>query len=599
MPRAFFPIASLLVFGLSLGAGALACSSGAPSSNASPGPEPGVQSVGDAGPSPGADAAPEPPPPCDGKSGTFRDQAFSSGGEARHYYLHVPASYDCRKKSALLVDFHGTGFGSATDTVEESWALAEMVSVAEAESFVVVRPRSRGRATNGGIVYQWDINAGDVPKNQAFVRELVADLKKHYNLDPARTYASGFSNGPNMALSFIADDPPLFRGYGAIAGGLHQPLRRAASFDANAPRIYAMTGFRDYMMSTQHQLVSSLAKYRYPNDRLFVRETDTGHEIYDWHYAEAWAWMDRGARPNAGSLAPGWTRETLGAADSLLALTRGPDGSIHASGARGAIWRRSQAGSWTRSALLGAGGLDPALTSICYSAEGVGFAAGEGVVARTTDGATWSMLGTVPEFGGGQFGRTYATSVACGGGRVTVGGVWSIATSTDGATWQGASADNGGVTAFMSSVRRSDAGTWLALGYYDYVGRSTDGVTFTAQTPPADVQWLNDAASATGGKWWVVGEKGTIFASTNDGVDFATQASPTKEDLYAVAVAADGTTAIAVGAHGSAILTRNGGASWTSIATGLDAYLGDVLFLDASTALVVGEAGTVLTYRVQ
>jgi poly(3-hydroxybutyrate) depolymerase len=584
------PSASLLLFCVGLGCSS-AVTNGAPLPGGDDGgvlPPPG--SNPDAGIPPG-------PPPCDGKAGTFHDQPFDSNGETRHYYLHVPQTYACEKAWPLLVDFHGTGFGSTTDTVEESWALPEMVSVSDKEGFLVVRPRSRSKAMNGGNVYQWDINAGDVAKNQTFVRGLVAELAKHYHIDPLRTYATGFSNGPNMALSFMADDPALFHGYGAVSGGLHQPLERASDFGTDAPRIYAMTGFRDYMMSTQRELVRSLAKYHYPSDKLFIRETDTGHEIYDWHYAEAWAWMDRGGRPKSGALGAGWTRETFAGTDSLLAIARAPDGTLHVSGSNGAIWKRAPAGGWTRTGQIKVGNVAPALTSVCWSSDGVGYAAGEGVVAKTDDGASWSALAAVPEFGANQFGRTFATSVACGGGRVTVGGVWSAATSTDGASWQAASADSGGATAFLSSVRRSESGTWLTLGYYDYVGRSADGVTFTAAQPPAEIQWLNDAASAPGGKWWIVGEKGTIFASTDDGVNFSTQTSPTKEDLYAVAFASNGATGIAVGAHGAAILTRDGGATWTSIATGLDGFLGDVVFLDATTALVVGEAGIVLTYH--
>ncbi|MGZ3443288.1 MAG: BNR domain-containing protein, partial [Polyangia bacterium] len=67
------------------------------------------------------------------------------------------------------------------------------------------------------------------------------------------------------------------------------------------------------------------------------------------------------------------------------------------------------------------------------------------------------------------------------------------------------------------------------------------------------------------------------------------------EDLYAVAFA-DDHKGLVVGAHGAALLTRDGGASWTDVSTGLDGYLGAATWLDADTALVVGEAGTALTF---
>jgi hypothetical protein len=143
---------------------ALACSSAASTTTTAPAPAPSAEPAADAGtPPPQSDAGVEPPPPCDGKPGTFRDQSLAvSSGETRHSYLHVPSAYTCRSKWPLLVDFHGTGLGGATDTVEESWALSEMVSVADKEGFLVVRPRSRSRAMSGGFVYQWDINPGEV-----------------------------------------------------------------------------------------------------------------------------------------------------------------------------------------------------------------------------------------------------------------------------------------------------------------------------------------------------------------------------------------------------------------------------------------------------
>lgn len=204
------------------------------------------------------------PPPCSGKQGTFHDQQLPIDGETHRYWLHVPSTYDCTKPASLLVDFHGTGFGAADDTVEESWATPDLVAAADDERFIVVRPRSRSKPMNGGNVFQWDINPGDVTRNKAFVSALIDDLRSRYNVDPQRLYASGFSNGPNMALQFLADEPSPFRGYGIIAGGLNVPLQRRAKFDGKAPRIYTMTGHRDYMRSTKERLFDFLEAHAYP-----------------------------------------------------------------------------------------------------------------------------------------------------------------------------------------------------------------------------------------------------------------------------------------------------------------------------------------------
>ena len=63
------------------------------------------------------------------------------------------------------------------------------------------------------------------------------------------------------------------------------------------------------------------------------------------------------------------------------------------------------------------------------------------------------------------------------------------------------------------------------------------------------IQWFNDGAFAPGGKWWIVGEKGTIAANGDDAATFTAQSSPSQEDLYAVAFASDGLRGMAVRAH--------------------------------------------------
>src|SRR6185436_14125879 len=130
-------------------------------------------------------------------------------------------------------------------------------------------------------------------------------------------------------------------------------------------------------------------------------------------------------------------------------------------------------------------------------------------------------------------------------------------------------------------------------GYYGYIGRSEDGLTFTASDAGLAVEWYTAAASH-GTTWVVVGEGGTVLRSTDDGRTFSPVTSPTREDLYAVAFA-DDQIGLAVGAHGAAILTVDGGVSWRDASSGLDEYLGAVVFL-GTTAVVAGEHGTMLGY---
>jgi photosystem II stability/assembly factor-like uncharacterized protein/predicted esterase len=544
----------------------------------------------------GSDADMAKPAPCSGQAGDFHSVAFESGGETRYYFLHVPTSYQCDTAWSLLVDFHGTGAGEPTDPVEESWAFDEMIEAADSEHFIVVRPRSRYAELQGTNIFQWDINEGDPQKNLRFATELIADLKARYHIDDQRVYASGFSNGPSQALQFLAVDPPLVHGYMVVNGGLNAPLTRSGALAANAGRVYVTVGFRDYMWSTTRTLFSFLDKYGHPADQRWQRQSNTGHELYGWHYHEAFAWLDRGQRPAAGALTAGWTRDpAFTGSENLITLAHDPAGRLHVAG-EGAIYRRDASGAWTRTAQLPAAAIPKHVNGLCFFDDGGGIAVGEGAIWTSTDGASWKAGTPVPEFGMQGFGASYLNGVACDGTHAVAAGVWAAASSVDeGSMWSEAAVPTGGGAGFVTTVRRAAHGTFVAAGYYDYLGRSTDGVHFTAVTPPVEIQWYNDVAPAGGDTWFAVGEKGTIVTSSDDGVTWTAQPAPTTEDLYAVAFA-DASRGMAVGAHGTALVTTDGGAHWTSANTGLDGYLGALTWLDGQTALVVGEAGTVLQY---
>jgi photosystem II stability/assembly factor-like uncharacterized protein len=120
---------------------------------------------------------------------------------------------------------------------------------------------------------------------------------------------------------------------------------------------------------------------------------------------------------------------------------------------------------------------------------------------------------------------------------------------------------------------------------------------------------MNDVAAAPNGRWWIAGEAGAIARSIDDGFTWTRQETPLAEDLYAIDFY-DESVGLAVGLHGAALYTEDGGTtwidvslytedggtSWIDVSIGLDRFLGDVRWVDASTAIAVGEAGTVLHF---
>lgn len=549
-----------------------------------------------------------PRPGCAIGKGDHHDQPLVVDGDTRHYFLHVPASYESGRSTALLVDFHGTFVGAEKDLPEEGWVLPGAVAASEAHQFILVRPRSRyADLDDHGQLYQWDVNRGDLTRNAAFTHALVEHLKKCYTIDPARIYAFGFSSGTNMAAQFFADSPPVFAGYAQVGGGVWSTVMPTPFSSTNMPRIYNATAFRDYMVQSMPAMLTMLQHTMgFSPDRLWWRRGNTGHELYDWHYDELFPWLDRGAKPADGTLASGWSVDGARPfVDSLLKLARNRAGDLIAATASGDLWkRRSRDGSWTRVAVGSrTDGHADVLTDVCFFPSGAGVAIGGGTLLLTRDsGDTWTRGPKVPQFGGSanDFGYSYLTGAGCGGpSQVTGGGYWTAATSRDGgATWSEASMKAYGTLSQVAAVQAGPGGTWMAAGYYNYVGRSRDGKTFTQVKLPTEIQWYNGIAAAPGGRFFIVGEAGTVIASTDDGKTFAAQRSPVQSDLYAVSFAS-ATVGMAVGAHGAAILTMDGGATWRDVSTGLASYLGSVVWLDDTTVLVGGEGGTVLRYTLR
>jgi poly(3-hydroxybutyrate) depolymerase len=178
----------------------------------------------------------------------------------RYYMLYVPSSHRCDGPALpLLIDFHGTWAGSASDNGEEFYALPGLIAESEALGFIVARPRSLYSDEGGEDVYRWDENPGDYGRNADFAHALVDHREGLYHIDASRVYASGFSSGTGMTAQFFADDPQVFHGYAFVGGGFWATEPPASYNLAAAPRMYGVSGYRDYLFEEQQVLTAALA----------------------------------------------------------------------------------------------------------------------------------------------------------------------------------------------------------------------------------------------------------------------------------------------------------------------------------------------------
>lgn len=527
--------------------------------------------------SPADDVPPphDPDPRCASPTGTQHEQTFVDGGESRVYLLHVPASYTCAAPAAVLVDLHGA-YGA--DRPEEAYSLEAAIAESERAGFILLRPRSRSSMSNGVTWYRWDENPGDVQRNQELIAGLLSELAQRYAIDDTRVYAIGYSSGANMAAQLI--DDPSFAGIALVGGAAWSPLALPA-LDATSPRVYFSTGARDYHRAFAEATEAQLRAAGLPDERILVRDQDTGHALRPWHFTEAIAFFERGERP-ARMTSPAWTIRPAPTEASLLEVATTATGPI-AGDSAGRLWSLG-----TTPALVfeapAVPGRSPAIGGLCVRGGAGVLSAGPTGAVLGPQGWTTVRPGVSPSFGISAF----LTADCTTDGELHLAGWGGTRSADGGATWSPLDDGPGEIL----GVRRSPTGTTIAAGQ-TYVARATAGTgwSYVVAADAFDV-FYNAVALPAPGVAIVAGVDGQVLRSTDDGRTFTPAVTPGHADLYAVTFrdASRG----AIGGHaGTVWWTADGGATWQDISLGGDQMIAGVTFLDDQHLLVVGERGLV------
>lgn len=141
-------------------------------------------------------------------------------GQARKVVVHVPQSYQAGSPMPLVLAFHGGGGHAEFMADDDRYGL---VGKAESAGFVVAFPNGYSKLP-GGRFATWNAGGccGDARDRQVddvgFVRALVAQLKTQLNVDSARIFATGMSNGGMMAHRLACEAADVFRAVASVAG---------------------------------------------------------------------------------------------------------------------------------------------------------------------------------------------------------------------------------------------------------------------------------------------------------------------------------------------------------------------------------------------
>ncbi len=115
-----------------------------------------------------------------------------SSGEKREYLLHVPRSYDRTRPTPLVISLHGAGGWPVQQRDLSGWN-----RLADEKGFLVVYPSG----LEGAGPRVWHVGPDlRLSRDVRFVSELIDRLEAAYNIDRARIYANGLSNGGGMSF---------------------------------------------------------------------------------------------------------------------------------------------------------------------------------------------------------------------------------------------------------------------------------------------------------------------------------------------------------------------------------------------------------------
>lgn len=139
----------------------------------------------------------------------------------RRYWVQVPPDYAPADPTPVVVGFHG-GFGNA-----RYFAKSNSLAQASAErGYLAVFPEGTRRPWPGpsgrfwnsgnccGIAMQEDVD--DVQ----FFHDLLDDLSAEFNINPARVYATGMSNGAMMSYRLALEASDLLAAIAPVAGAV-------------------------------------------------------------------------------------------------------------------------------------------------------------------------------------------------------------------------------------------------------------------------------------------------------------------------------------------------------------------------------------------
>lgn len=140
------------------------------------------------------------------------DLTMNYGGRTRQYLLYIPAIYDGSEPVPFLFNLHGY-----TSNNGQQNFYGDFKPIADTANFIMCLPN--GTADANGDLY-WNAGFGTAVDDSGFLMALLDVVNSQYNIDPARIYSTGMSNGGYMSHTLACEHADKIAAIASVTGGM-------------------------------------------------------------------------------------------------------------------------------------------------------------------------------------------------------------------------------------------------------------------------------------------------------------------------------------------------------------------------------------------
>lgn len=152
--------------------------------------------------------------------------------------LTVPAGYDPDVPTPLIVSLHG--YTSSGERHDRRWGIS---ALADAYNFLTIAPDGQ-REPEGDRNRFWNAskaccNFTDLePDDSGYLRRIIDQVEERYNVDPARVYVIGHSNGGFMSYRMAYEHSDAVAAIVSLAGANHLEERDPPPYPVHVLQIH-------------------------------------------------------------------------------------------------------------------------------------------------------------------------------------------------------------------------------------------------------------------------------------------------------------------------------------------------------------------------